>query len=92
MLNKQLDASTDEVPFNECSNYSMAHDGMCFINCKHGPVIAEEHQAAYMGIRLLLDQDGNYVGNNRAIFVKEIYADNDTRSPAAMIKEQNKII
>ena len=24
--------------------------------------------------------------------MKEIYADNDTRSPAAMIKEQNKII
>jgi hypothetical protein len=91
-LNKQLDASTDEVPFHEYSNYSMAHDGICFRNSKHGPAIAEEHQAARMGIRLLLDQDGKYVGNDRAIFVKEIHADNDTRSPAAMIKEQNKII
>jgi hypothetical protein len=71
MLNKELDASTDELPFNEYSNYSMAHDGMCFRNSKHGPIIAHEHRATGMGIRLLLDQDGKYVGNDRAIFVKE---------------------
>jgi len=39
----------------------MTRDGMCFRNSKHGPAIAEEHQAARMGIRLLLDQDGKYL-------------------------------
>jgi len=45
-----------------------------------------------MARELLLDGNGNYVGDDVAIFAKVVTSDNDTRAPFAFIREQNKII
>jgi hypothetical protein len=55
----------------------MAHDGMCFRNSKHGPSIAEEHQVACGGNNCYLIKMVMNVGNDGAIFVKEIHSEND---------------
>jgi hypothetical protein len=41
---------------------------------------------------LLLDTNGNYIGDDVAIFCRCISADNDTRAPKAFIQEQCRII
>ncbi len=41
---------------------------------------------------LLLDNWGNYVGNEIAIFGINISANNDTRAPSSFIREQKRIV
>ena len=57
----------------------MEHEGHCFRNSSAGPAGAEEKQAVEAARRLLLDDDGNYRGDNKAVFLYEVCADNDTR-------------
>ena len=73
-------------------NFSMEHPGHCYKNSNLNPASAEETQAVIAARKLLLDDDGNYLGDDRAIFGSFINSDNDTRAPNAFIKEQNRII
>ena len=70
----------------------MKHDGVCYRNSNLASAVVEEHQAQKVATELLLDLDSNYVGDDQAIFCLNINADNDTRAPAAIIREQNRII
>ena len=70
----------------------MKHKGVCYRNSKVAPAVAEEHQAVLAARDLLLDADGNYLGDDQAVFCGSIHADNDTRAPSAFIREQNAIM
>ena len=70
----------------------MDHTGVCYRNSKLAPASAEETQSAMMAKDLLVDEKGNYVGDDRAIFAKIVTSDNDTRAPYRFIREQNEII
>ena len=70
----------------------MAHQGECYSNSNLVPASAEEPHSTIVARELLLDKNGKYVGDDRAIFAGRINADNDTRGPAAFIREQNRII
>ena len=41
--------------------------------------------------QLLLDGNGNYRGDETAVFLYRLYADNDTRSPKNFIKMKKMI-
>ena len=73
-------------------NFSMQHGGHCYRNSNLNPASAEEPHAVRAARALLLDADGNYVGDDLAIFGDFIHADNDTRAPKAFIAEQNRIM
>ena len=87
-MNKNGDAITAE----QIANFSMRHAGVCYRNSSLNPASAEETQAIMAAKDLLVDKNGNYVGDDRAIFGNFISADNDTRAPSAFIREQNRII
>ena len=84
-LNKNINDYEAEtgltVTVDQYSNFSMAHKGFCYRNSTHNPASAEEYQAYDIGRSLLLDEEGNYLGDDTAIFMSEIAADNDTRGP-----------
>ena len=63
---------------DQIGNFSMAHIGVCYRNSKLAPALAYEPQSAMMVRDLLLDDKGNYVGDDRAIFAKVITSENDT--------------
>ena len=70
----------------------MDHEGPCCRNSNLSPASAEESQSIEAAMSLLLDTNGNYVGDDVAIFGRSISADNDTRAPKAFIQEQCRII
>lgn len=80
------------VTIDQYSNFSMEHEGICYRNSKHNPASAEEYQAADIARMLLLDDEGEYLGDDVAIFMGKVAADNDTRAPKAAIREQAHII
>lgn len=84
-LNKNISeyeaATVQTVTVDQYANFSMLHKGFCYRNSTHNPASAEEYMAYDMGRNLLLDEDGNYLGDDTAIFMGEIAADNDTRGP-----------
>ena len=45
-----------------------------------------------IGKHLLVDKDGNYLGDDTALFAKNISSDNDTKSPKRLMRAQNEII
>lgn len=70
----------------------MKHAGMCFRNTKFGPAVSEEYAAIEAGRRLMYDDDGKYRGDDSAVFLDLVVADNDVRAPNNLIKEQHDII
>jgi hypothetical protein len=68
---------------------SMKHKGTCYRNSALQPAFAEEQQNIEVVRSLLIDSNGNYVGNDMTIFGHCISADNDTRAAHAFIREQN---
>ena len=70
----------------------MDHEGPCCRNSNLSPASAEESQSIEAAMSLLLDTNGNYVGEDVAIFGHSVSADNDTRAPKAFIQEQCRII
>ena len=70
----------------------MKHPGHCYRNSNVLAAIAEESQSVVAARSLLLDNDGNYLGDDTDIFGKTLISDNDTRGPKAFIREQIKII
>ena len=70
----------------------MAHEGVHYKNSNLNPASVEESQSKMVSRLLLLDNLGNYIGNEVAIFGINISADNDTRAPSSFIWEQNQII
>ena len=81
-----------KVAAENYSTLSMAHKGICYRCGKHGPANAEEHMAKEAGRQLLFKKDGSYRGDDTAVAVVKIFADNDCRAPRNFIKEQNVII
>ncbi len=65
---------------------------MCYRNSNLHPASAEETQAIIAARDLLLDENGKYVGDDKAIFATIINSDNDTKSPKSFMVEQNTII
>ena len=70
----------------------MKYTGVCYRNSKLVPASAEEPQSAMMARDLLVDKDGNYVGDDCAIFAKIVTSENDTRVSFSFIREQNHLI
>ena len=70
----------------------MAHEGLCYRNSKHNPASAEEYQAKEVARDLLVDEDGNYRGDDLAIFAAQTITDCDTRTSKKLIQEQAEII
>lgn len=70
----------------------MAHAGRCYRNSKYSPAVSEEYAAIEAGRRLILDDDGNYRGDDSAVFLDVIVADNDVRAPSNLIKAQHDIM
>ncbi len=76
----------------EIVNMSMDHQGTCYQNSNLQPAFAEEQQSIEAAKSLLIDSNGDYVGNDLAIFGYCVIADNDTRAANAFIEEQNRIM
>ena len=95
-MHRNIEAHTKDtgevVHPDKIANFSMAHKGECYSNSNLVPASAEEPHSTILARELLLDKNEKYVGNDRAIFAGTINADNDTRGPAAFIREQNRII
>ena len=70
----------------------LKHGGVCHQNSKYSPEVSKEHSAEEVGERLLLNKDDQYLGDDIAIFVDILVADNDTRSQKKFIQSQHKII
>ena len=67
-------------------NFSTEHEGVCYKTEKNYNVSnAEEFQAIELARDLLLDESGNYRGDDVAIVPSEIHAYQDTRSPSKFI-------
>ena len=70
----------------------MDHEGPCCRNSNLSPASVEESQSIEADMSLLTGTNGDYVGDDVAIFGRCISADNDTRAPKAFIQEQCRII
>ncbi len=70
----------------------MDHGGHCYKNSNLHPASAEEPLGRKIARELLLDEKGDYVGDDRAIFASNVSTDNDTRLANGFIREQNEII
>ena len=70
----------------------MNHTGRCYRTSLYGPSISEEYAAGEAARRLLLDDEGNYRGDNSAVFLDICVSDNDVNAPKHFIKEQHDII
>jgi len=95
-LNKRIKAhekgTGKVVTIDQYSQFSSDHKGHCFRNSNINPASAEYHLAADAARDLLLDEAGEYRGDELAIFCRRISADNDTRAPKNAIQEQVNII
>ncbi len=80
------------VTVDQYSNFLIAHEGFCYRNSKHNPASAEEYQAKEMARDLLVDEDGNYWGDDVATYAAEAITDCDTQTSKKRIQEQAKII
>jgi hypothetical protein len=76
----------------EVTDAALTHAGPCYRNSCHGPAVAEEFSAPVLARDLLLDENGNYVGDDSAVFVDEICGDGDTKAANKFIAEQINII
>ena len=90
---KEYTEQTGEVvTLSMMSNFSTDHEGICYRNSNLNPASAEGPQAAMIARELLVDKDGKYVGDDRAIFAVRLNSDNDSTSVSNFIREQNSII
>jgi hypothetical protein len=80
------------MPCKQQSDILTDHGGTCYQNSNLQPASAEEQQSIEAAKSLLINSNGDYVGNNLAIFGYCLIADNDTRAANAFIREQNHII
>lgn len=86
---KRSGLSREELRFSEHAK----HKGFCHRTSKHGPAVAEEYSAADAARQLLLgNDDGEYIGDDLAIFADITVGDNDVRTPKEFIAEQQRII
>ncbi len=74
----KANASRTQKPYLDNITF-IEHKGDCYRNSISGTAGAEEKQAVEAARRLLLDDDGNYRGNDEAVFLYEVCADNDPR-------------
>lgn len=71
---------------------TLSHEGECYRNSPFGPAIAEENSAPVLARSLLLDNNGDYLGDEYAVFADKIVGDGDTRAVTKFIDEQYKIM
>lgn len=81
----------ERVPI-ESTARAMQHEGICYRNTIHGPAVSEEYAATEAARRLLFDDAGNFRGEDSAVFLDVVVADNDVRAPSNLIKEQHSIL
>ena len=90
---KEAMKSGQKYSQSDLCKFSTQHDGHCYkTNGNWSVAVAEEHLCEEIGKRLLVDEDGNYLGDHKALFAQKISSDNDTRSPQRLMQSQNKII
>ena len=77
---------------DQIGKFALTHLGTCYQNSNLASASAEEPQSAMMTRELLVDGQGEYVGDVTAIFAKVVTSDNDTRAPYSFIRTQNEII
>ena len=90
-LNKNINGET--VTPDQLANYSMEHDGPCYRtkDMLWNPSNSEEYQAEAAAKMMLLNENGEYRGDDEACFIGKFFADNDTSGPNRLIAQQNKI-
>ena len=76
----------------QVTDATLSHHGICYRNSCHGPAVAEENSAATLAKDLLLDENGDYVGDDLAIFVDQICCDGDTKAAKKFIQAQIEIL
>ena len=74
------------------SSFVGQHSGRCTANSLHGPAVAEEHMLEAMGRDLLVDKQGEYLGDDVALFVSVATSDGDSKGAKRLTKAQEKII
>ena len=70
-IREHEEATGTMVTVDQYSNFLMAHEGFCYRNSKYNPASAVEYQAKEVARDLLVDEDGNYRGDDVAIFAAE---------------------
>ncbi|KAL3802218.1 hypothetical protein HJC23_001762 [Cyclotella cryptica] len=91
-IREHEEATGTTITVDQYSNFSMAREGLCYRNSKHNPASAEEYQANEVARDLLVDEDGNYRGDDLAIFAAQTITDCDTRTSKKLIQKQAEII
>ncbi len=70
----------------------MQHRGKCYRTSMFTPAILEDYAASEAARRLILDDDGNYRGDDSAVFLDIVVSDNDVNAPTNFIQAQCDII
>ena len=91
-MREHTEKTGEVVTCTKMCNFSTAHDGVCYKNSNLNPASAEGPQAAMAARELLLDREGHYVGDDKAIFGVLLNSDNDSCAVSNFSREQNGII
>lgn len=84
---KKYERETGEtVTIDRYSEFSREHSGRCYRNSNINPASAEEPQSEMLARDFLLGENGEYRGDDLAIFSKEVVTDNDTIRQALLEK------
>eukprot|EP00980_Cylindrotheca_fusiformis_P003260 scaffold735_cov116-Cylindrotheca_fusiformis.AAC.30 len=67
------------------------HEGECSNNSKYSPAEQEEHGLERIGRSLLLDDNGEYLGDNRALLIEVVVSDGDSKGALRMLRVQEAI-
>ena len=70
----------------------MKHDSPCFRKTSYSSTAAEEHECTDISRQLLFDDSGKPRGEDTAVFVSHLVADNDTRGPNNFMRTQTEIM
>jgi hypothetical protein len=68
------------------------HEGECSRTSKNSPAVAEEFALASTGTRLLVDESGNFRGDQEAVFLKIVIRDGDSKGANRLIQSQVDVI
>ena len=67
-----------KVQMNEIQYTHIEHDGICYKNTTIGPASAEEIACVQAGVEFLVNSDGQFWPDDKAIFANVVVSDGDT--------------
>jgi len=68
------------------------HSGRCYRNSNLGPAVSEEYCAEEAGYELLYNSDGEYHGDEEAIYCHRTVGDGDTKGAKKLMRKQADIV